>query len=123
MLTVTTSTSMVTKPETTQKREMLQRPTMASIKTSLMTKEEVMIEEEEILLMIVKKVITRKRDPGTLGMKIMLLPLNLNTFLFLPFLVPLLHILVIVDWYIVGLLDIYLGIRKSSQIWLRWSLI
>jgi len=59
-----------------------------------------MIEEEETIegempLMIVKKVIVHKRDQESQDMKTMLLLLNLNIFLFFPFLIPL-QILVIV---------------------------
>jgi len=74
-------------------------------------------------MLLVKKVIVLKINQEIQGMIIMQLKLNLSTFLFLLFLVPLLWIPSIAGWQIVGLLDISLVIEKSSQTWLRESLI
>lgn len=49
--------------------------------------------------------------------------LNLNILLFFHFLVPLLQIHLITGWEIVGPIDIFLRIMKSSKNWLRGILI
>ena len=50
-----------------------------------------MKEEEDMLQVTTKKIVVLKRSQYTLGMKAML-ENNMNLFLFLPLLVPLLHI-------------------------------
>jgi len=124
MLSATIVIEKVTMLEIALRREMRQEETLqgpTTITVAITTTchmieemEEVMI-EEETLPMIMKKAIVHKRGQEILGMKVMLL-INLSIFLFLHFLVPLLWILGIVGWLIVGPLIISLCIRKFSLI-------
>lgn len=109
------------------RRSMVHTTTLEAT-TGLMIKEEEMNEgmitmeelkeEEEMLQVTMKKVFALKID--TPSMKVMLAK-NMNIFLFLLLLVPLLRIRGIVGWLIVGPLITSLLISKFYLIWWRGS--
>jgi len=100
-LNVTNVTRKVTMLEIAFRRTMVHATTLEATITSLMVEEEEMTEgmivmeemkeEEEMFVVIMKKITDHKGSQDIPGMKVML-PINLNIFLFLLSLVPLLPI-------------------------------